>query len=119
MIKGLVSSSNFVLYTTPSGEVKLEVFLQDETLWLTQKMMAQLFGVDVRTINEHLKNVYQSEELAENSTIRKIRIVQNEGGREVSREVDFYNLDAVIAVGYRVNSKRATQFRIWATQVLK
>jgi len=113
------SFSQFILYTASSGDVKLEVFLQDETLWLTQKMMAELFDVEVHTINYHLKEIFKSGELREDATIRKIRIVQNEGAREVSREVDFYNLDAIIAVGYRVNSKRATQFRIWATQILK
>ena len=112
-------SSNFVLYTAGDGKVKLEVYLQEETLWLSQKMMAELFEVDVRTINEHLQNIYKTGELLEDPTIRKIRIVQNEGTREVSREVTFYNLDAIIAVGYRVNSQRATQFRIWSTQILK
>lgn len=112
-------SSNFVLYTAGDGKVKLEVYLQEETLWLSQKMMAELFEVDVRTINEHLQNIYKTGELLEDPTIRKIRIVQNEGTREVSREVAFYNLDAIIAVGYRVNSQRATQFRIWSTQILK
>jgi len=113
------NSTDFVLYTTPNGEVKLEVILQNETLWLTQKMIAELFDVEVNTVNYHIKEIFKSGELEEKSTIRKIRIVQNEGGREISREVDIYNLDAIIAVGYRVNSKRATQFRIWATQVLK
>ena len=119
MKKESSSFSQFILYTASSGDVKLEVFLQDETLWLTQKMMAELFDVEVHTINYHLKEIFKSSELREDATIRKIRIVQNEGAREVSREVDFYNLDAIIAVGYRVNSKRATQFRIWATQILK
>ncbi len=114
-----VNKNQIIFYTTPNGDVKLEVFLQDETLWLTQKMMAELFDVEINTISYHLKEIFKSSELEENSTIRKIRIVQNEGGRDISREVDFYNLDAIIAVGYRVNSKRATQFRIWATQVLK
>ena len=113
------NQTNFVLYTNPNGDVRLEVFLQNETLWLTQKMTAELFDVEVNTINYHLKEIFKSGELKEKTTIRKIRIVQNEGGRKVSRKVDFYNLDAIIAVGYRVNSKRATQFRIWATQVLK
>ena len=111
--------SEFILYTTPNGDVKLEVFLQDETIWLTQKMMAQLFEVEINTINYHLKEIFKSGELDEKSTIRKIRIVQKEGTRSISREVDYYNLDAIIAIGYRVNSTRATQFRIWATQVLK
>lgn len=115
----LVHSSPFILYTTPEGDVKLEVFLQDEMLWLTQKMIAELFGVEVPTINYHLKEIFKSGELDPPATIRKIRIVQKEGGRSVTRDVDFYNLDAIISVGYRVNSKRATQFRIWANQVLK
>jgi hypothetical protein len=92
---------------------------EDGNFWLIQKRMAELFGVDVRTINEHLQNIYQSKELQKEVTIRKIRIVQQEGKREVSRELDFYNLDAIIAVGYRVNSYQATQFRIWATETLK
>jgi hypothetical protein len=119
MKEDLTQTSKFILYTSPNGDVKLDVFIQDETLWLTQKMMAELFGVEVHTINYHLKEIFKSGELSEHSTIRKIRIVQNEGGREVSREVDFYNLDAIIAVGYRVNSQRATQFRIWSMQVLR
>lgn len=111
--------SNFILYTTANGDVKFEVFVQDETVWLTQKMMAELFDVDVRTVSEHIQNIFKTRELSEDSTIRKIRIVQTEGNRSVSRELDFYNLDVIIAVGYRVNSQRATQFRIWATLVLK
>lgn len=114
-----LNKNQIILYTTAKGDVKLEVFIQDETIWLTQKMMAELFGVEVHTINYHLKEIFNSGELGKSSTIRKIRIVQNEGGREVDRDVTFYNLDAIIAVGYRINSKRATQFRIWATQVLK
>ncbi|MFH0947404.1 MAG: virulence RhuM family protein [Elusimicrobiota bacterium] len=97
----------------------MEVFLQDETLWLTQKMMADLFGVEPHTITYHLGEIYQSGELGEGATHRKIRAVQTEGTRHVARKLDFYNLDAIIAIGYRVNSKRATQFRIWATQILK
>lgn len=110
---------NFILYTTPNGEVKLEVYIQDETLWLTQKMMAELFGVREHTITYHLKEIFESKELIEQATTRKIRVVRNEGNRKVSRDIDFYNLDAIISVGYRVNSSKATQFRIWATQVLK
>jgi hypothetical protein len=90
-----------------------------ETFWLPQRRMAELFNVDVRTINEHLQNIFQTAELQPERTIRNFRIVQKEGQREVSRDVDFYNLDAIIAVGYRVNSKQATQFRIWATQTLR
>lgn len=111
--------SEFLLYTTPEGDVRIDVFFQDETVWLTQKRMAELFGVDIRTVNEHLQNIFKSRELEENSTIRKIRIVQKEGGRDVKRETIFYNLDAIISVGYRVNSARATQFRIWATGTLR
>jgi hypothetical protein len=110
---------NFILYTTPNGDVRLEVYIEDETLWLTQKMMAELFGVKENTITYHLKEIFESSELIEQATTRKIRVVRDEGKRKVSREIDFYNLDVVISVGYRVNSGRATQFRIWATQVLK
>ncbi len=116
MEKELVKSSNFIFYTTPKGDVKLEVFLKDEMLWLSQKMMAQLFDVDVRTINEHLQNIFQSKELEENSVVRKFRITAGDGKQYLT---NFYNLDAIISVGYRVNSQRATQFRIWATQTLK
>ena len=108
-----------LLYSTPDGAVRFEVVFEDETFWLTQKKMAELFGVNVRTVNEHLGNIFISNELQKDSTIRKFRIVQTEGIREVAREVEFYNLDAIIAVGYRVNSRQATQFRIWATQVLR
>ncbi len=111
--------SEFLLYTTPEGNINVNVFLQDETVWLTQKMMAELFDVETQTINYHLKEVFSSNELDEQATIRKIRIVQKEGNRNVERLIDYYNLDAIIAVGYRVNSLRATQFRIWATKVLK
>lgn len=112
-------SKPFFLYSAADGKIKLEVFLQDETLWLNQKMMAELFEVEVNTINYHLKEIFNSGELQEKATIRKIRIVQKEGHRDITRQVEFYNLDAIISVGYRVNSKRATQFRIWATQLLK
>ena len=111
--------SNFILYTAPSGEVKFEVFVRDETVWLTQKMMAELFDVESHTITYHLGEIYKSEELQEISTHRKIRAVQKEGKRNISRELEFYNLDAIISVGYRVNSVQATQFRIWATQILR
>ena len=111
--------SQFVMYTSPKGEVKVDVVFQDETIWLSQKKMAALFNVEVNTINYHLKEIFNSGELKESSTIQKIRIVQQEGKREVSREVEFYNLDAIIAIGYRVNSYEATQFRIWATKTLK
>jgi hypothetical protein len=114
-----MSESNIILYKTPNGQVSIQVQYEDGSFWLTQKRMAELFGVDVRTINEHLQNIYKNAELQQDSTTRKIRIVQQEGKREVSRELDFYNIDAIIAVGYRVNSYQATQFRIWATNTLK
>ncbi len=112
-------NSNIILYTSNSGNVSIQVQYEDGTFWLSQKRMAELFGVDVRTVNYHLKEIFQSGELQEDRTIRKIRIVQQEGKRGVEREVDFYHLDAIIAVGYRVNSKQATQFRIWATKTLR
>jgi len=114
-----MNASDIILYTNPQGHVRVEVYFEEETFWLSQKRMSELFGKDVRTINEHLKNIFESGELDPDPTIRKFRIVQMEGNREVSREVDFYNLDAVIAVGYRVNSYQATQFRIWATKTLR
>ncbi len=120
MSKELSSLSNdIIFYSTPNGDVKVEVFFQEETFWLNQKKMAELFGVESNTITYHLKEIYQSGELEQVSTTRKIRVVQKEGNRNVSRDVDFYNLDAIIAVGYRVNSFQATQFRIWATKTLK
>tara|TARA_B110000503_G_C7114256_1_gene399571 strand:- start:18 stop:821 length:804 start_codon:yes stop_codon:yes gene_type:complete len=111
--------NKFILYSTPSGEVRVDVLLENETVWLTQKAMSQLFGVESNTITYHLKEIYSSKEIDEISTTRKIRVVQKEGTRNVNRELDFYNLDAIISVGYRVNSSKATQFRIWATQTLK
>lgn len=119
MSQEISSTSNFILYTTSEGDIKLRVTIQDENIWLTQKMMAELFGVDVRTISEHLQNIFRTWELTEKWTIRNFRIVQQEWERDVSRDIEFYNLDAIISVGYRVNSSRATQFRIWATQVLR
>lgn len=107
------------MYTSPKGAVKIEVVFQDENIWLSQKKMGELFNVESHTITYHLKEIFKSQELDENSTTRKIRVVQKEGDRAVTREIDFYNLDAIIAVGYRVNSYEATQFRIWATQTLK
>ncbi len=112
------STAEFLIFTSQSGENSIEARYEDETVWLSQKLMAVLFDVDVRTVNEHLKNIYKQKELISEATVRKFRIVQTEGSREVTRNVDFYNLDAIISVGYRVNSVRATQFRQWATKVL-
>jgi len=114
-----MAGSEIILYSTPQGEIKIEVILQDETVWLTQRAMGELFGVSKKTISEHLGNIYKSNELQREATVRKIRTVQNEGEREVTRNLEFYNLDAIISVGYRVNSHQATQFRIWATKTLK
>ena len=114
-----MKESNIVLYETEDGKVNVDVLLKDETIWLTQKSMAELFDVNVPAINKHLSNIYDEGELLKNSTISKMEIVQQEGKRNIKRSVEFYNLDAIIAVGYRVNSKKATKFRIWATDVLK
>ena len=114
-----IQSSSILFYKSPQGETRIEVIFNSETFWMSQKRMATLFGVDVRTINYHLNQIYESGELTKSATIRKIGIVQTEGVRDVERTPLFYNLDAIIAVGYRVNSYQATQFRIWATSVLK
>ncbi len=112
-------SGEFILYQTEDGKTRLEVRLIDGTLWLSQRLIAELFQVSVKTANEHLINIYDDRELDPSATIRKFRIVRTEGSREVSRNVDHYNLDAILAVGYRVRSHRGTQFRIWATERLR
>lgn len=111
-------SGEILLYQTPDGRTRLECRFQDETLWLTQSLMADLFQKDVRTISEHLKNIYSDGELDMGATIRKYRIVRQEGERKVAREIEHYSLDAILAVGYRVRSPRGTQFRRWATDRL-
>lgn len=111
--------SNFLIYNTSNSEVKVNVYVEGETVWLTQKAIAELFGVVKSTISEHLSNIFDSGELIKESTVRNFRTVQIEGERNVKRELEYYNLDAIISVGYRVNSSKATQFRIWATQILK
>jgi len=113
------NNSEIVLYTTPDGTVKIDTIFQNETIWLTQAKMAELFDVNVPAISKHLTNIFEEGELQKKATISKMETVQQEGNRQVTRNKDFYNLDAIIAVGYRVNSKRATQFRIWATNILK
>lgn len=107
------------IYETNDQQIEVNLDLDAETMWLTQRQMAEVFEKDVRTVNEHLKNIYKEQELAKSATIRKFRIVQQEGKREVSREVDHYNLDAILSVGYRVSSKKGTQFRQWATRTLR
>jgi hypothetical protein len=111
--------SEILIYKTEDGLTRIQVRLEDETVWLTQKMMSELFQKDVRTINEHIQNIFEEGELVPEATIRNFRIVQTEGSRQVTRDVDFYNLDVIISVGYRVKSFRGTQFRIWATQRLR
>lgn len=113
------STAEFLIFTNQAGENSIEVRVADETVWLTQKMIAGLFNVTVANVNMHLKNIFDSGELNKLSTIKEFLIVQKEGTRDISRGVEFYNLDAIISVGYRVNSARATQFRQWATKVLK
>lgn len=109
----------FLIYNTPDEDVAVNAVIKDDTIWLTQKAMAELFGVGVSAISKHLTNIYAEGELNENSTVSKMEIVQQEGSRKIKRNMDFYNLDAIISVGYRVNSRKATNFRIWATGILK
>jgi len=113
------NKSNILIYQTEDGVTKIETRLLDETVWLTQAQLCELFQKSKSTVSEHLKNIFEEGELNHFSTVRKFRTVQSEGSRTVEREVDFYNLDVIISVGYRVKSHRGTQFRIWATQRLK
>ena len=108
----------FILYQLPDEEGKVQVVIKDETIWTTQKAMAQLFDVNIPAISKHLKNIFDEGELSPDATVSKMEIVQMEGEREVKRETSFYSLDAIIAVGYRVSSVRATRFRQWATKIL-
>ena len=112
-------TTEFLLYTTPNGKVKVEIFLHNENIWLTQRKIAELFGVGIPAVSKHLDNIYEEKELERTSTISILETVQKEGNRDVKRSVEYYNLDAIISVGYRVNSTQATQFRIWATERLK
>ncbi len=119
MGSNLPTKGQFLIYQAEDGSIKVDVRLEDETVWLTQKLMSELFQKDVRTISEHISNVYDEGELEPEATIRKFRIVQTEGSREVTRIVDFYNLDMILSVGYRVKSHVATRFRQWATRQLR
>lgn len=121
MIKRSFGSNkgDIVIFQAKSGVVRLDVKLENETVWLTQKQMAILFDKDVKTVNEHIQNVFKERELEREPTIRKFRIVQIEGKRRIERNIDFYNLDVIISVGYRVKSRQGTQFRIWATNILR
>lgn len=109
----------FLIYQSVSENVTVNAVIKDETIWLTQKAMAELFGINIPAVSKHLQNIYDEGELRKDATVSKMETVQTEGERAVRRNVDYYNLDAIISVGYRVNSRRATQFRIWATGVLK
>lgn len=111
--------SEILIYKTPDNKINVEMRLVDETLWLPQNKIAELFGVNKPAISKHIKNIYESQELDMVSTVSKMETVQNEGGREIKRQIEYYNLDMIIAVGYRINSKQATHFRIWATNILK
>lgn len=113
------STTEFLIFTAQSGENSIEVHIAEETVWLTQKLMGVLFEVSVKTINEHLINLFSQNEIRKDATIRNFRIVQKEGTREVTRNIEFYSLGAIIAVGFRINSLRAIQFRQWAVSVLK
>jgi len=111
--------NKLIIYQTNDGGIALKADAAQETVWATQRQLSEVFDVDVRTINEHVKNIFKTAELDESSTIRKFRIVQKEGNRNVTRNIEHYNLDMIISVGYRVNSKTATKFRRWATETLK
>jgi len=115
----MAQQNSIEIYQTADGQTQVEVRFEHDTIWLSQAQMAELFEKDVRTINEHVQNIFKEEELLKSSTIRKFRIVRQEGARQVQRQIDHYNLDAVISVGYRVNSIKGTQFRSWATQRLR
>ena len=114
-----MKNNEIVLFESKDGKVTLPVSVDVDTVWLSRMQMAELFGVTPQNITIHLKNVFKSQELDKESTSKDFLLVQNEGGRQIARSVNCYNLDAIISVGYRVNSSRATQFRIWATKVLK
>jgi len=114
--------TEFLLYTTPDGKIKVEIFFHNENIWLTQKRMAELFGVNIPAISKHLKNIFESGELKENKVVSILEITTQHGaieGKTQTKPTKYYNLDAIISVGYRVNSAQATQFRIWATERLK
>lgn len=112
-------TGDILIYQNQEGNIKIDVRLEEDTVWLTQAQMATLFGKARSTITEHIKNVFEEEEFEQNRTSRKFQQVRMEGKREVEREIDHYNLDVIISVGYRVKSVQGTQFRIWATQRLK
>ncbi|MFA5521408.1 MAG: RhuM family protein [Castellaniella sp.] len=112
-------TTEFWIYNAPNGRVKVEVLLNNETIWLTQERMAELFGVQRPAISKHLKNIFDSGELERQATISILETIQKKGDRHVKRRLEYYNLDTIISVGYRANSAQTTQFRIWATQLIK
>ena len=114
-----LTKGNLIIYEDENDKIEIEAFLYDETIWLPLNKIAELFEKNKMTISEHIRNIYNEGELDQNTTIRKFLTVQNEGNRTVKRNIDYYNLDLIIAVGYRTNSKKATKFRQWATEVLK
>lgn len=114
-----ISDNQIVFYQSPDGSVNMEVYYAEENIWLTQKKIAELFGCSSDNVSLHLKNIYKSQELSEDATVEEFSVVQDEGKRKIKRKTLFYSLEAIIAVGYRVNSERGTQFRQWATQILK
>lgn len=114
-----MNKSEIQIFTAKDGKTEIEVQLDNETVWLNQYQLESLFETNRTSINRHISNIYKSEELEENSTCAKIAQVQKEGEREIKRNIKYYNLDLIIAVGYRVNSKRGTEFRIWANKILK
>src|SRR5579863_8905478 len=118
-LKPLDGVSEFLIYTVPSGKVKVEAFIHNENIWLTQSQIAILFDTSKQNISLHLQSIYGTNELDKNATVKKILTVQKEGNRDVSRDLEYYSLDVIISVGYRVNSAQATHFRIWATERLK
>jgi hypothetical protein len=113
------ATKDIVIYESDDGQLSFNVNVFDETVWLTQKQMAELFDTTIQNIGQHIKSIFESAELQQNRTVKKFFIVQKEGNRSVKRGVDHYNLDMIISAGYRVQSQRATQFRVWATKVLK
>jgi hypothetical protein len=114
-----MQTDQIIIYQTTDGQTAIDVKLENETIWLSQKLMAELFEKDSDTIGLHIKNILQEGELDEESTTELFSVVQQEGARSVNRNIKFYNLDMILSVGYRVNSKKGTQFRIWANKVLK
>lgn len=108
-----------IFYDDPNGVIKVEVLFSDETFWLTMNKLAELFGSSKQNISYHLQNIFKEGELSKDATVKEILTVQVEGGRVINRNLEYYNLDAIVSVGYRINSKQATKFRIWATKTLK